>query len=71
MQFRQGFRWWHCVYRNATIKLTFGRLVEFLYSVFFLSILVTIGAFFKKKPVSSQPMMDWQEVFFKGVKRWS
>ena len=34
---------------------------------FFLSILVTIGAFFKKMPVSSQPMMDWQGVFFKGA----
>ena len=52
---------------NATIKLTFGRLAEFLYRVFFLSILVTIGAFFKKMPVSSQPMMDWQGVFFKGA----
>jgi hypothetical protein len=29
--------------------------------------LVTIGAFFKKMPVSSQPMMDWQGVFFKGA----
>jgi hypothetical protein len=67
-QFRQGFRWWQCVFRkNATIKLTFGRLAEFLYSIFFLSFLVTIGAFFKKMPVSSQPMMDWQGVFFKGA----
>ena len=51
-QFRQGLRWWQCVFRkNATIKLTFGRLAEFLYSVFFLSFLVTLGAFFKKMSV--------------------
>jgi hypothetical protein len=67
-QFRQGFRWWQCVFRkNATIKLTFGGLSAFLYSVFFLSFLVNIGAFFKIMPVSSQPMMDWQGVFFKGA----
>ena len=65
-QFRRCFRWWQCVVfrKNATIKLTFERAWTFLYSVFVLSFLVAIGAFFKKMPVSSQPMMDWKGVFF-------
>ena len=51
--------------RNATIKLTFGRALALLYTIFVLSFLVVFGAFFKKMPVSSQPMMDWKGVFFK------
>ena len=65
-QFRRCFRWWQCVVfrKNATIKLTFGGASALLYTIFVLSFLVVFGAFFKKMPVSSQPMMDWKGVFF-------
>jgi hypothetical protein len=54
-QFGQGFRWWQCMVRkNATIKLTFGTL-PVLYGGFFISFLVP-AAFFKKRPVSLQPI---------------
>jgi hypothetical protein len=55
-----------CMFKkNATIKLTFGML-SVLYGSFFFPFFIAT-AFFKKRPVSPQLMMDWQGGFFEGA----
>jgi hypothetical protein len=51
--------------KNATIKFTFGTLSVLYGSIVFSFFIAT--AFFIKRPVSLQPMMDWQGGFFEGA----